>query len=214
MLSRYRTQRNAAASPLLRLPGELRNRIYEFIFEDITFEIKHSAYIPTQSPNPRPVHNLALLQTCRQIHSEAKVLPLVLRTICFRDMTGLNRLVRSLATDQRCAITSLRYKLISGRVNSTKMTEYNLMRYLTIHLPWWGLNMHKMPVLPGLKRLHVQVGPQSTYHWISQQSRPRVGPGGWRWTQFERRRLDRHWNNLKRLLERRYPRARVTWNRP
>ena len=56
---------NSSASPLLKLPPELRNHIYSYVFQSA---------ICYNSPDGRRrcmvVDNLSLNQTCRQIHSE------------------------------------------------------------------------------------------------------------------------------------------------
>ncbi|KAF2833552.1 hypothetical protein CC86DRAFT_400176 [Ophiobolus disseminans] len=77
------TQQNQIRSPLLRLPAELRNRIYEFTF--LGTGVKIQSLVP-RSRNPRWMRQnlisnlesqsawrtaLSLLGSCRQIHHEA-----------------------------------------------------------------------------------------------------------------------------------------------
>jgi hypothetical protein len=67
--------------PLLRLPGEIRNQIYEYFLTQSTF-----IFISKDTPNPRFSKfsryglqeslrpDLALVFTCRKIHHEAALL--------------------------------------------------------------------------------------------------------------------------------------------
>jgi hypothetical protein len=62
-----RTKYNADTSPLLRLPGEIRNKIYSYVFTGIKSTGK-TEYSKRYS-------GIALLHTCRQIRQEAKSFP-------------------------------------------------------------------------------------------------------------------------------------------
>jgi hypothetical protein len=56
----------------LRLPGELRNRIYEYVFHLSEERVKH-----TCQPNPKPRKNFTsihILATCRTIRHEASAI--------------------------------------------------------------------------------------------------------------------------------------------
>ena len=61
--------------PFLKLPGEIREKIYGFAFLQDGKQRK--------SPNHRGTIHTALLGTCRQIYSEARGLPLTLNKLCF-----------------------------------------------------------------------------------------------------------------------------------
>jgi hypothetical protein len=60
-------------SPLLRLPGELREQIYDFLFVStrVTFGERSTGRIGRRTLKPAP-HSLALLRVCRQIYKECK----------------------------------------------------------------------------------------------------------------------------------------------
>lgn len=60
-------------SPLLRLPGELREQIYDFLFVStrVTFGERSTGRIGRKTLKPAP-HSLALLRVCRQIYKEGK----------------------------------------------------------------------------------------------------------------------------------------------
>ncbi|KAJ4986219.1 hypothetical protein SVAN01_08266 [Stagonosporopsis vannaccii] len=62
------TQRNQTASPLLRLPAELRNRIYEFSFDSAT--LKRDLSPGSAGRHLVECDNPHLVQVCRQIRFE------------------------------------------------------------------------------------------------------------------------------------------------
>ncbi|KAH9873443.1 hypothetical protein IAQ61_004066 [Plenodomus lingam] len=82
-------------SPLLHLPAELRNKIYTLIFHTlpilVCFATSHASRPVDHCPASRTVKrryshvhysrvDLALLQTCRWIYFEARLLPFLLNT--------------------------------------------------------------------------------------------------------------------------------------
>ncbi|KAI4661574.1 uncharacterized protein J4E78_004363 [Alternaria triticimaculans] len=105
------TQLNHDNSPLLQLPGELRNRIYKFvlhyhlpIYVDIpALEDEHGNSVPRE--NTRRM--LALLYTCRQIHSEASMMYYALNTFQFELDTSLIECTSSLTAEQLNAVKSI-----------------------------------------------------------------------------------------------------------
>ncbi|KAF9699458.1 hypothetical protein EKO04_002099 [Ascochyta lentis] len=71
---------------LLALPAELRNIIWALVLGDKTYDIKCKVQIPwgTAITNvTAQANNLALLRTCRQIHSETRLLPFRLNAFRF-----------------------------------------------------------------------------------------------------------------------------------
>jgi len=59
-------------SPLLRLPGELRRHIYDFLFlNKVTFGKRYTAQMESKTMKIAP-HFLALLRVCRQIYKEVR----------------------------------------------------------------------------------------------------------------------------------------------
>jgi hypothetical protein len=78
-------QCNAASSPLLRLPPEIRNMIYTLII-DVNMVVFTKAGL---GRGRHPIQDgLALLRVCRQIHAEAAVLPYALNTFVFWTFTS------------------------------------------------------------------------------------------------------------------------------
>ncbi|KAF2707625.1 hypothetical protein K504DRAFT_332635, partial [Pleomassaria siparia CBS 279.74] len=85
--------------PLLRLPPELRNKIYHYAIGDHTIRILPGKRAPGHIPNPsnkyilddqfparvqpdirNPLHLFELSKTCRTLYSECKILPFRLNT--------------------------------------------------------------------------------------------------------------------------------------
>jgi hypothetical protein len=68
-------------SPLLRLPGELRNRIWKYALGDFEIQLSHyktkggAEFLEVHVPRQHP---LALTASCHQIHCETKLLPTAL----------------------------------------------------------------------------------------------------------------------------------------
>ncbi|KAF7567171.1 hypothetical protein A1F94_007426 [Pyrenophora tritici-repentis] len=74
------TAANARDSPLLRLPAELRNRVYDYVFDPIRYKTFCSLYYGLE--HPRLIDCNCLRQrilipaTCRQLYAETAALPL------------------------------------------------------------------------------------------------------------------------------------------
>ncbi|CAO2656962.1 Nn.00g057650.m01.CDS01 [Neocucurbitaria sp. VM-36] len=78
--------RNQQESPLLRLPGELRNKIYGYVVDDpihIHFSLRRIERVGGgeyfHRSGPVQIHysrqHIALNETCRQTHAETRILP-------------------------------------------------------------------------------------------------------------------------------------------
>jgi hypothetical protein len=109
------TARNELQSPFLRLPGELRNKIYEYVFYIgvFTFAARFSAY---SKPGPnffgRPTcepHLFALLHVCKKTHSETADyhLPFSLNTFSFPLLYRMTAYYVHLQPVQLASITSI-----------------------------------------------------------------------------------------------------------
>jgi hypothetical protein len=97
-----KTASNGADCPLLRLPAELRNQIYGYVFEDnecclherappvhVPIGRKRAAKKRGSSPDPPPSQlpgRFGLRSTCRQIYHETKLLTLLNTTLVVRDL--------------------------------------------------------------------------------------------------------------------------------
>jgi hypothetical protein len=97
---------NARNSPLLRLPGELRNTIYEYVLDEggYTFIIPHR---PARAFGERK-NRLAPLSVCRRIHQETVLLPLSLNEFQFFYNVGFRDLFLAIGPSKRRAIREVR----------------------------------------------------------------------------------------------------------
>ncbi|KAF2850754.1 hypothetical protein T440DRAFT_84248 [Plenodomus tracheiphilus IPT5] len=77
--------RNQEASPLLRLPVELRNSVYELVFggHSINLTRNNPPRWLSSKPSQPPFRTsaLSLLFTCRQLHAESRLLPFALNPV-------------------------------------------------------------------------------------------------------------------------------------
>lgn len=96
-------EKNAKESPLLRLPAEIRNHIFEMALDGHT--IKPDA--------PRTLNNrdnrFDLLQSCRQIYAETGILPYRLSTFSFRYLNTMKKWCDRLPPIQRQAISAIQF---------------------------------------------------------------------------------------------------------
>lgn len=86
--------------PFLKLPGEIREKIYSFSFLQYGKQRKAASH--------RGSIHTALLGTCRQIYNEARHLPLTLNKLCFSSaLSALDFLGFFLAPTQKGLVTSI-----------------------------------------------------------------------------------------------------------
>jgi len=88
----YSTELNAIQSPLFRLPAEIRNQIYTYIFNDTLYTLNldkwrddRTVNFFTRCPPPfyRYLDRVLLPFACRQLHHETSLLPYQLATFDF-----------------------------------------------------------------------------------------------------------------------------------
>ena len=104
-------------SPLLRLPPEIRNKIWEYtlghnILKPIRVRLGWRSYKHRWiSRRNESQINLSLLATCRQIYSEGALMPFVFNTFAtetwYRDQVNLARSFTMFKVHQRMLITSI-----------------------------------------------------------------------------------------------------------
>ncbi|KAF1921839.1 hypothetical protein BDU57DRAFT_545234 [Ampelomyces quisqualis] len=64
------TQQNQVNSPLLRLPSEIRNQIYEYVFHGVQVKVRKPGIHPRRIQRYQPA--CSLLFACRQTRNEAR----------------------------------------------------------------------------------------------------------------------------------------------
>ncbi|KAF2831490.1 hypothetical protein CC86DRAFT_402011 [Ophiobolus disseminans] len=100
-----RTDSNKQTSRLLRLPAELRNRIYELALNQGNIQLFPGIQADSR-PEDKP--ELALLRTCRQILSEASPIFYSINTFEFEFTFHILRFALSLTEQNRQVIRSIR----------------------------------------------------------------------------------------------------------
>jgi hypothetical protein len=92
-------------SPFLRLPAELRNKIYQLVFSNGVIQVLapwENRYRSTISAYSAP----ALLQTCRQIHGEAT--PVLFSTATFEtERYSLEYFIETIGAEKAALIATL-----------------------------------------------------------------------------------------------------------
>ncbi|KAF2831209.1 hypothetical protein CC86DRAFT_430935 [Ophiobolus disseminans] len=101
-------------SPLLRLPGELRNQLYEEVFS-----LCNKPGDRVQSDASKPSWT-DLLSICRQVHTEAALILFMTQTFVFPYFNFLEMAYTRLSQDQRDAIKVVKITTnLSGWCNNT-----------------------------------------------------------------------------------------------
>ncbi|KAF2636370.1 hypothetical protein P280DRAFT_473210 [Massarina eburnea CBS 473.64] len=138
------TQQNQQKSPLLQLPGELRNIIYALVLGGHT--------IPDQKPN------LALLATCCQIYYETRLLPFELNTVQICRDTQVRSFVRNIhffgLEHLKRNVTRLHFrhgKAVKSHCCSDGSTRSEYPHWYSRHLSDW----FRPDSLPSLKSLKI-----------------------------------------------------------
>jgi hypothetical protein len=102
---------NQTDSPLLRLPAELRNSIYEYGFNDLTINIRPRSKI-VLTRDGHVLHNpesLALTAVSRQLYAETKLLPFLFRRVSGEFVGHFMEGIKKLSLEQRHAIREITF---------------------------------------------------------------------------------------------------------
>ncbi|CAN9348072.1 hypothetical protein CC77DRAFT_1019508 [Alternaria alternata] len=98
------TPRNSDISPLLHLPGEIRNEIYQYVLNEGVYDFMDGIVSPTYECDER----FALLRVCREIYNETRLLPFSLNTFHFGSFKVFHKfIIKFTTTKQRQAIRAL-----------------------------------------------------------------------------------------------------------
>ena len=126
-------ERNSVVSPFLRLPGELRSKIYGYVLGGHALRIGYSPHVrKTKTIKGQRYHvhaggglfnrlvehevidhryekalslHLGLLRVCRQVYGEAALLPYAMNTFTFENDWVLRRCFKTLRPTQKRAMT-------------------------------------------------------------------------------------------------------------
>jgi hypothetical protein len=102
-------------SPLLRLPAELRNEIYAYVFTDeymfasitCSTDAIDRDYGPIIHTCINKPYRVALTSTCRALHAETQNLPFKLNEFSFESMRSFKRVALLLSPTQCALITQV-----------------------------------------------------------------------------------------------------------
>jgi hypothetical protein len=150
------TEQNMQDSPLLRLPGEIRNMVYNYTLPSGQYTIREQTscsvierFIARNSktkPAPTPgepglvaeghtINDLSLLLVCRQIHSETALIPFKQNVFCFANLDALID-IESIFTPKQCsAITNIQVNCRLDEMDLTVIEWYKDARPLSESLP-------------------------------------------------------------------------------
>ncbi|KAF2025834.1 hypothetical protein EK21DRAFT_92941 [Setomelanomma holmii] len=158
----FSAERNAKASPLLRLAPELRNRILSYVLsgDTITFdkedlendftymdedevEVEHldAFYALRDNPNIGLIAvtelDLGVLLVCRQIYTEAALSPFALNGFDFEDVDlefSMSLWLKQLCAGQRDAIGEIHHSCLDWIVNLDRLLQLLPVRLQVLHL--------------------------------------------------------------------------------
>lgn len=79
-------------SLLLKLPGELRNKIYGYVFGEKHWFIDQCGRVPKRGKRWGGKNAMSLLRVCRQLHAETRCLPYQTHTFAARYQKWLQKM--------------------------------------------------------------------------------------------------------------------------
>jgi hypothetical protein len=119
------TERNDRESPLLRLPAETRNQIYESALSNPTYEFGLEGRGRASNPNFEP-HRLGLLRTCRRLYHDTRLLPFNLNEFQFDWSLTLRSFHDILTVAQRHAVRRVNFYFDFGFEDVTWLARHSL----------------------------------------------------------------------------------------
>ena len=104
---------NAENSPLLRLPAEIRNTIYDLVLSSHrdfhTFDVARQKSMRQNGGGETTIQQLALLQVCRQLYTETNLIALNSTPFAFGSVTDFSKYIaQTLLPPQISAISVLK----------------------------------------------------------------------------------------------------------
>jgi hypothetical protein len=179
----YSEARNRKTSPLLRLPGELRNRVYGYALSGVTISV-----FPAPKPwDPAQLHahvadpvtaltatsnvmdTINLTRVCRQIHAETRLLPFRAFTFHVNSDGSFNKFIDILLAVQRDAISTIEVSTPDANEGGTLLhcvTRVTGNDFVSqkVHLDLLEWSSHlAFDSLCGLKRVMVEENKQWVY---------------------------------------------------
>ncbi|KAH7399514.1 hypothetical protein BKA66DRAFT_565585 [Pyrenochaeta sp. MPI-SDFR-AT-0127] len=150
-------RQNQRESPLLRLPPEIRNQIFEIVLGGRVFELEGPS---CENPNfvERSQHVLALLAVCRQIYAETSLLPFKLNTFSAWNFSKLNdclnRMMKQAHVDLITYIQLKSHTVVQPYLSLETQTLLTSLLVLQLRM---GLLHQPLIELKSLRHVHVLV---------------------------------------------------------
>jgi len=140
VLTKDSTEANQANSTLLRLPPELRNRVYQYAFYGY-FKVYHKEYLTHRCRQS----SKALNGTCLQIRSEATPLLYSISTFYFKRVSHIKIFADNVGKERR------------GLIRSIRMSASIIHALIPKHIS--GTLAHRLKVFPCLQELRIRGTP-------------------------------------------------------
>ncbi|CAI6287124.1 unnamed protein product [Periconia digitata] len=137
------SKNNQLQSPLLRLPPELRNRIYKYALGGK--KLRPAGFIHRikyeQNGRVTPPNFVALLSVCRQIYAEARLYPFLLNTFEFinTEVEHIDEFAVFLTTQQQQSVKSVTMGIVEENRDGGGSWWY------TDNKPVWWVVAHGIP---------------------------------------------------------------------
>jgi hypothetical protein len=157
--------RNELESPFLRLPGEIRNIVYEYALTDGTYDFVQTSLEDTGSARSREFKmtkhknsGLALLQVCRDIYDDTRLLPFNSNTFRCDTLQTFDRLTTLLNIVQCDAIRSI--ALTADVVECQYGNGRRQLDALAVHVFLENMKWKKVPggkAFPNLERVVINL---------------------------------------------------------
>ncbi|KAH3909047.1 hypothetical protein HBI56_125970 [Parastagonospora nodorum] len=155
--------RNQQQSPLLRLPAELRNQIYEHVCRGVRLRpgSGNVHYRNILDPDAVIIPVTHMLLVCRQIHNEAALYPLSFAEIQLWKREGFQQFLNTLSERQRNAIHTVH----TGTLTFIDSADDMKLFWLLLPTSQYVSLEDYMPLtrLAGLQRVEVTVNHMAIY---------------------------------------------------
>jgi hypothetical protein len=124
LMTQHSEELNEHASPLLRLPGELRNHVYSYVFEGsvlhfVTRSPTRARFLDIKLQQSAPLE-VSLSSVCRKLRRGAVLLPFNLSAVSCQALGICEKLALLLTKPQLRAITSFRITVYQHHLGPDK----------------------------------------------------------------------------------------------
>ncbi|KAF2030026.1 hypothetical protein EK21DRAFT_112319 [Setomelanomma holmii] len=143
-----RRAQNQRDSPLLKMPPEIRNRIYDFALGGLTFRLQPNDDNEKVANETKSKNAIALLAVCRQLYAETAVLPTSLNVFSSHSPIAIHSWTNAMRPANRASVTNLKLSIC---IFKFKFFHNLVVRTYVMHRPDKGMFSN----LPSLR--HIQL---------------------------------------------------------